>query len=288
VAERNPDYATGTVISGDGTVVGYREVGQGPGVIALHGGLQAAQNLMKLACALADSFTVYLPDRRGRGLSGPPGDGYGLEAECADVAALARATGARNLFGLSSGGIVALRAALTLPAIRRVAVYEPPFSVDHSVPLDWVAQYDAYVAQGKLGRAAIAVSRGTQTARSGTRLLPPSALGVMADRREPRDEPAVRHGDVPLRDLVPTMRYDVQLVRETEGTLAAYAAVSAEVLLLGGSKSPAYLAASLDALGSVLPLARRVELEGHDHMAPDNGGRPARVAQELRAFYAGS
>ena len=41
--------------------------GQRPGIIAVHGGgMQAAQNLMKLAHALADSFTVYLPDRRGR------------------------------------------------------------------------------------------------------------------------------------------------------------------------------------------------------------------------------
>ena len=52
--------------SRDGTIIGYRQLGRGPGVIAVHGGMQAAQNLMKLAGALADSFTVYLPDRRGR------------------------------------------------------------------------------------------------------------------------------------------------------------------------------------------------------------------------------
>ena len=47
--------------SRDGTTIGYRQLGHGPGVIAVHGGMQAAQNLMKLALALADSFTVYLP-----------------------------------------------------------------------------------------------------------------------------------------------------------------------------------------------------------------------------------
>jgi pimeloyl-ACP methyl ester carboxylesterase len=67
---------------------------------------------------------VYVPDRRGRGLSGPPGDHYGLGAECEDVAALAQVTGARSLFGLSLGAIIALQAALVLPMIRRVAVYE--------------------------------------------------------------------------------------------------------------------------------------------------------------------
>jgi hypothetical protein len=40
----------------------------------MHTGMQAAQNFMLLAKALSDEFTVYLPDRRGRGLSGPPGE----------------------------------------------------------------------------------------------------------------------------------------------------------------------------------------------------------------------
>jgi len=31
----------------------------------------APQNFMKLGQALASEFTVYIPDRRGRGLSGP-------------------------------------------------------------------------------------------------------------------------------------------------------------------------------------------------------------------------
>ena len=67
---RSGGYSTGSVASRDGTVIGYRQVSQGPGIIAVHDGMQAAQNLVKLARALADSFTAYLPDRRGRG---PPG-----------------------------------------------------------------------------------------------------------------------------------------------------------------------------------------------------------------------
>ncbi len=55
----SPAYQTGSVTSRDGTTIGYRQLGRGPGVIAVHGGMQAAQNLMKLARALADSFTIY-------------------------------------------------------------------------------------------------------------------------------------------------------------------------------------------------------------------------------------
>jgi pimeloyl-ACP methyl ester carboxylesterase len=141
------------VTSRDGTVIGYRQAGRGLGVIVLHGGMQTAQNFMMLAGALADSFTVYVPDRRERGLSGPPGDHYGLGAECEDVAALAQVTGARSLFGLSLGAIIALQAALVLPMIRRVAVYEPPLSVNHSTPTHGVSRYDREVAQGKLDSA---------------------------------------------------------------------------------------------------------------------------------------
>jgi pimeloyl-ACP methyl ester carboxylesterase len=136
-------YKTGFVTSADGTRIGYRQLGKGPGVIALHGGMQAAQHLMRLAESLSEEFTVYLPDRRGRGLSGPHGNGfspgYGIKSECEDVAALLEASGARNIFGLSSGAIVALRSALTMPAIQKMALYEPPFSIDHSSPTKWLA-----------------------------------------------------------------------------------------------------------------------------------------------------
>lgn len=90
---------------------------------------------------------------------------------------------------------------------------------------------------------------------------------------------------VPLRALVPTMHYDMQLVIETEGTVDTFRGIPGEVLLLGGSKSPAYLKVSLRALSSVLPAARLVELVGLDHVAADNSGNPQRVADELRRFF---
>ena len=46
-------------------------MGSGPCIILLHGGIMGSQNLMKLGTALSDKFTEYLPDRRGRGISGP-------------------------------------------------------------------------------------------------------------------------------------------------------------------------------------------------------------------------
>ena len=47
--------------------------------------------------------------------------------------------------------------------------------------------------------------------------------------------------DVPLRDLIPTMPFEIELVKKTEGTIENYKDVSAEVLLIMGSKSRMHL-----------------------------------------------
>src|SRR5712691_12515722 len=94
-------YTTGSVTSQDGTTIGYRQLGHGPGVVLVHGAMESAQSHMQLAEALADAFTVYVPDRRGRGLSGPYGKDYGLQKEVEDMDALLTKTGAHNVFGVS-------------------------------------------------------------------------------------------------------------------------------------------------------------------------------------------
>lgn len=81
-------WRTASVISTDGTAIGYRQIGDGPGVVLVHGTASSGHNLMQLAEALADSFTVTVPDRRGRGLSGPYGPHDGIQAEVEDLDAL--------------------------------------------------------------------------------------------------------------------------------------------------------------------------------------------------------
>src|SRR5437773_1809244 len=69
----------GSVTSADGTSIGYRRFGGGPGggpsggpgLVLLHGSMSSGAHHVELATLLSDSFTVYVPDRRGRGLSGP-------------------------------------------------------------------------------------------------------------------------------------------------------------------------------------------------------------------------
>jgi pimeloyl-ACP methyl ester carboxylesterase len=277
-------YTTGSVTSKDGTIIGHRKLGLGPGIILVHGGMQASQNLMKLATDLSDTFTVYIPDRRGRGMSGAPGAGYGIRKECEDIEALMTRFRVQNLFGLSSGALISLQAALVIPAIRKVALYEPPLSINHSTPTGWVKRFDGEIAQGKFAAALVTVLRGLRASpvflRMPQFLLTPFVKLALANQAK-----GARRDEVPLKTLIPTMHFDAQLVLETEGALESFKAVNAEVLLLGGGKSQQYLRLALDALSAVLPHVRRVELEGLDHLGPDNSGKPERVAQELRRFF---
>jgi pimeloyl-ACP methyl ester carboxylesterase len=159
-------YTTSAVTSQDGTTIGYRQFGRGPGLLLVHGGMMTSQNFLKLATALSDEFTVYVHDRRGRGLSGPFAENYSMKKECEDRDALPRKTGADKVFGLSSGALVTLQAALTLPAIHKVALYEPPLPLSgHPSPAAWVPRYNQELTQGKLGAAMVSIIRGAAARR---------------------------------------------------------------------------------------------------------------------------
>ena len=77
------------VISKDGTSIEYDRIGTGPAVILVNGALvfRAFQGRGPLAAMLADQFTVYTYDRRGRGESGDTMP-YALEREIEDLDAL--------------------------------------------------------------------------------------------------------------------------------------------------------------------------------------------------------
>ncbi len=279
-------YTTGSVTSNDGTTIGYRHIGSGPGLLLLHGGIQASQHYMRLTAALADAFTVYVPERRGRGMSGPYGEQYSIAKECEDVDALLTRTGAHFVFGHSAGGLIALQAALTLPSMRKVAVYEPPLSLHGSVPTSWVKRYEREVARGKLASAMITAVNGLQVSRVFT-MMPRWVLLPLIALLLRRGKKTLQPNDVSLEALIPTGRFDMQLVKDMDATLESFAGMRAEVLLLGGEKSPAFLRDALSALSQTLPQVKRIEYPGLDHSGP-NVTAPERIAGDLRAFFSQS
>src|SRR6266568_2966185 len=94
-------YTIGSVTSKDGTTIGYRQLGHGPAIVLVQGAMGSAQNFMQLAGRLSDAFTVYVPDRRGRGLSSLPySKDYGIQKDVEDLDALLAKADAHSVFGL--------------------------------------------------------------------------------------------------------------------------------------------------------------------------------------------
>ena len=280
-------YTTGSVTSADGTTIGYRQIGTGPGLIILPAGMQASQHYMRLTTALSDAFTLYVVDRRGRGLSGPHGDQYSMTKECEDLAALLAQTGAHFVFGHSSSGLIALQGALTLASIHKVAIYEPALSLHGSISTSWIPKFEREIAEGKLASALITFIKTDNMSRLPQWLLLPILKWYIQ-----REEKTLLPNDIPMKALIPTQRFDGLLVKEMDGSLKNFAGVQAEVLLLGGAKSPAFLRDILDALNHTLPHVKRIEYPDLNHSAPNqnrpNQKGPERIAGDLRAFFSQS
>lgn len=282
------DYTTCFVTSKDGTTIGYRQLGRGPALLLLHGHMESAQSHIQLAEALAASFTVYLPDRRGRGLSGPYGKDYSIQKDVEDMDALLTKTGAHYVFGVSSGGIIWLQAALSLSSIHKAAIYEPPLLINGSLPIAWLTRFDKEMAQGKVASALITAMKGTQMGPPIFNVIPHRLLELLTNMTMKNEDKKAKDYDVTMRMLAPTLHYDFQLVVEMAEKLESFKAIQAEVLLLGGSKSPAYFKVALDTLEKVLPHVTRIEFPGLGHGGSGNtnrGGKPERLAQELLKFF---
>jgi pimeloyl-ACP methyl ester carboxylesterase len=280
------EYTTDFVTSKDGTKIGYRQLGNGAGLILVHGGMMASQNFMSLAKILANEFTVYVPDRRGRGLSGSNGGGQGLSSESEDLQAIINKTKAQNIFGLSSGAIVVLQTAITEPALKKVALYEPPIPVNGRNILAWVDKYKAGLSEGNFGKAFISIIKGTDDPSSLFNILPSFITIPLLNSAINADSKGSKADDeMSLKSLISAMPYDIKIVLDSEGIIENCKNLTAGVLLLGGQKSRAYLKIALDELSSVLPHAKRIEFHALGHTAADNGGKPDIVAKELRNFF---
>ena len=137
-----------TVVSKDGTEIGYSIVGKGPGLILVQGALGTAYNYRDLADALSSTFTVYTPDRRGRGMSPKPfTPEHRIQRDVEDIEALCSRTGASAIFGLSSGAVIALTCTLRLDAIREVVIYEPPFYFKQGIDSARLARFRSEVGK---------------------------------------------------------------------------------------------------------------------------------------------
>ena len=102
-----------TVRSADGTSIAYDSAGDGPALVLVGGAFsyRRYRSWVQLAELVAPRFRAISYDRRGRGDSGDTAS-YAVEREIEDLDALVQAAGgSAHVFGMSSGSVLALRAA---------------------------------------------------------------------------------------------------------------------------------------------------------------------------------
>ena len=151
-----PSGKADTVQSPDGTTIAWERSGSGSRVVIVDaaGSFRGFGPLASLPEALASRFEVVTYDRRGRGESGDTLP-YAVEREVEDMSAvIAAAGGSANVFGFSSGAVLALHAAAAGLPISKLALLEPPIQLDDEPPdLEMEQEITALVAAGRRGDA---------------------------------------------------------------------------------------------------------------------------------------
>ena len=236
-------YATGFITSQDGTTIGYRQLGHGPGVVILHGSMSTGYYHLQLAETLADAYMVYLPDRRGFGISGPFSKEDGIQKDVEDLDALLTKTDAHNVFGVSAGAIISLKAALSLPAIHKLAIYEPPLFTNSAAPTAMMKRFDEEMAQGKVAAALTTAMKGAPLISEMFSAMPRLLIELMTHKMLSFEAKKGSGNYASFTELAPTLHHDGRIISEMSGQQESLRAIRADVLLLGGSKSTTFLKA---------------------------------------------
>jgi pimeloyl-ACP methyl ester carboxylesterase len=263
-----------TVTSKDGTTLGYTRTGSGPAVVLIDGAMchRTFGPNESLAEQLKQHFTVYTYDRRGRGDSGDTAP-YAVERELEDLAAvIEEAGGTAHVYGISSGGALALAAANAGLPMDRLAVFEVPYVTTGDrppIPVDLAGRTQQLVADGKRGAAVAAFMR------EGVN-LPAPVVAMM------RLMPAWRA----MKGIAHTLPYDLTLLGDDTGSgkpLPAYRFenIAVPTLVIGGGKSPQPMQDAMRALAEVVPGAQHHTLEGQTHIV-----KATALAPVLKEFYA--
>ena len=261
-----------TVRSADGTTIAYTRAGQGPPLILIDGALcsRSFGPMPKLAGQLTPHFTVYTYDRRGRGESGDTAP-YAADREVEDIEALVALAGETvYLHGTSSGAALALDAAKRLPAIGKLAVYEPPFIVDDTrppMPDGFLARLNRLLADGRRGDVVKAFMRLVGTPAIFTAVMPITPVWPK------------------LKAVATTLPYDIAILQDHQRgmpfTAGEWAGVKVPTLVAVGGKSPAWMTNATRALADALPDASYRTLPGQNHMV-----KAQALAPVLTEFFA--
>jgi acyltransferase len=255
-----------TVVSADGTIIAFEKSGTGPPVVIIGGGLNEKAMHAELAIGLSECFTVYNYDRRGRGGSGDtPAEDYTVDREIEDLAAVIDATGGpTHVFANCTGGMIAVPAAAAGVPMAKLAMYEPPYGNDITVP-------DGYFEHL---RQLLAANRRSEAV----------ALFLKEDALFTEDELVYfrQHPIWPsFESMAPTTIYDSLLSHLADSVpTELLAAIHIPTLVLCGRESLAATIEACRALADGLPAGEFVSLSNQGHIMDDKLG-----AELLTEFF---
>jgi pimeloyl-ACP methyl ester carboxylesterase len=251
------------VTAPDGVRIACEVSGAGPPLVLVHGAGSARWSFDAVRPHLESSFTVIAVDRRGRGDS-TDGDGYALESDVEDVAAVVRDAGEEALlFGHSYGGLVAAESARRLD-LPRLALYEP-------------AMGGAVATSEKIDRWERLIDAGDRD--SVVRELFREVLGY---EDAAIDELVGSPVWDARRSIVPTVPRELRAELAHRFDRAALAELAMPTLLIVGTESPAWAIRSVDAYAGAIPGAETLVLDGEGHSATVTA--PGLLAAELGRF----
>jgi pimeloyl-ACP methyl ester carboxylesterase len=143
------------VLSRDRTPIALWKTGSGPSLLVVHGTCADHSAWERVVPLLADRFTIYTMDRRGRGASGDASE-YALEREVEDVVAAVDALpGPVYLYGHSFGATCAVEAATRANNLGRLVLYEggPKPRGLVLIPEEFIVQLEKLIGAGERERA---------------------------------------------------------------------------------------------------------------------------------------
>jgi len=241
----------GSVLSKDGTSIGFLQTGCGPALVFVHGSISDHRDWKKIARILSPHYTCILMDRRGRGRSRNITSEYTIRKEYEDIAAVLKSVGPEAcLVGHSFGAACALGAA-TLATVRRLVLYEPPYPFGRPVAGANLLPFKQALATGDLDLAlAVGMERFIGLSSS-----------VVAETRSSK---AWAH----MRGIVTSWTRELEAMDALGNDLSAFRQFKTPTLLLRGSESPECpFQGTTRALQQTLPNVQVSTLEGQGHMA---------------------
>ncbi|WP_372882497.1 alpha/beta fold hydrolase [Psychromonas sp.] len=262
---------TDTVVSSDGTVIAIESIGNGPGIVLVHGSACDGRDWTDVSSHL-QGFRLHMFHRRGRSGSGDQ-QPYSMEREVEDILAVVNATDAALLVGHSFGALLCLEAMQNLPPNIATVLIEPPIidAADPPFPSEW--------RQGLQTMLEDVASKGNDDALV-------EAFMVHAVGSSPEEVASMKKdesGWAAARACSRTLPREASVTASYHWIPTRFAKVPSRALLLAGTETAPFFKAAVAELCATLPNSQSAELTGQGHLSVNTA--PHLVAAQIVGYW---